>query len=128
VAPWYFFNLTTCPSGWVEFATARGRYIVGLPGGGTLGGGVGTTLTNLENRAAGLHNHGVTDLGHSHVLDLYGTADSAGFSGIFDSASPAIAGAFMTDDAVTNISIQNNTGTVAGTNAPYIQLLVCQKG
>ena len=35
------FNLGTCPSGWSEFTDGEGRYIVGMPQGGTLGGMVG---------------------------------------------------------------------------------------
>lgn len=26
-----YFDMTSCPSGWTEFTTARGRYIAGLP-------------------------------------------------------------------------------------------------
>src|SRR5688500_7198572 len=42
-----FFNLAACPSGWTELTGARGRYLVGVPSGGTLGGTAGTALTNL---------------------------------------------------------------------------------
>jgi hypothetical protein len=31
-----FFNLATCPPGWTELVSARGRYLVGLPSAGTL--------------------------------------------------------------------------------------------
>ena len=37
-----FFNLASCPAGWSELAAAQGRYLVGVPGGGTLGGTSGT--------------------------------------------------------------------------------------
>ena len=50
-----FFNLGTCPPGWTEHTAARGRTVIGLPAGGTLGGASGTPLSNLENR---LHTHG----------------------------------------------------------------------
>jgi len=40
-----FFNLASCPQGWRELTSARGRYIVGLPAGGTLGATVGTALS-----------------------------------------------------------------------------------
>ena len=102
-----FFNLTACPSGWSEITAARGRYLVGLPLGGTLGGSAGTPLSNVENRAVGRHNHQIpltTDLGFGFVNG------PENFGGIQ-------AGTMTTADA----------GTVVGTNAPYLQLLVCRK-
>ena len=48
-----FFDLASCPSGWSELTAARGRYLVGLPSGGTLSGTAGTAPTNLENRPVG---------------------------------------------------------------------------
>lgn len=101
-----FFNLATCPSGWTAMAAAQGRYLVGLPSGGTLAGTQGTELSNLENRATGKHNHSITIWGSSGGGNvLMATAGVQGF------------GTWDTQDA----------GSVAGTNAPYIQLLVCQK-
>jgi len=52
-----FYNGTSCPSGWTELTSARGRYLVGLPLSGTLAGTAGTALSNLENRPVGQHNH-----------------------------------------------------------------------
>jgi hypothetical protein len=60
-----FFDLTVCPNGWTEIATAQGRSIVGRPTGGTLGGTVGTALSNLESRA------------HSHVIDPPSSSSSS---------------------------------------------------
>src|SRR4051794_33055038 len=37
-----FFDLASCPDGWSSFDSARGRYLVGLPSGGTAGAAVGT--------------------------------------------------------------------------------------
>ncbi len=51
-----YFDLAACPAGWTELTAARGRTIVGLPSGGTLGGTQGTALTNLEART---HDHGL---------------------------------------------------------------------
>jgi hypothetical protein len=119
-----FFNLATCPNGWSELTTARGRYLVGLPSGGTLTATAGTALTDLENRAVGQHNHGITDPGHSHVIQGGGsTHEVESGNGSFPG------GPWVLRDALTNttgITI-NNAGSVAGTNAPYLQLLVCQK-
>jgi hypothetical protein len=76
-----FFNSPGCPLGWSELTAALGRYIVGRPGGGTLGGTRGTALTNLENRAVGQHNHGVTAEGTArgdHDHGGGGTSTTAG--------------------------------------------------
>jgi hypothetical protein len=125
-----FFNLPACPSGWTELTAARGRYIVGLPVGGTLAGTAGTALTDLESRAVGQHTHGVTDPAHSHFFGIdQGATDASSQVGEFqDTAEPTIfSDVDQTSLASTGITI-NNAGTVAGTNSPYIQLLVCQKG
>lgn len=78
------FDLASCPPGWSELPAARGRALVGLPAGGTLGGTVGAPLANLENRA---HTHSVdpaaaatTSAGdHLHTVDpISATTSSAG--------------------------------------------------
>ncbi len=115
-----FFNLASCPNGWTELTSARGRYLVGLPSGGTLASTAGTALTNLENRAVGAHAHTVTDPGHSHTY-----SSSVGTSGASNGWTGQATSA-QTSTGMTGITI-GNAGSVAGTNAPYIQLLVCQK-
>jgi len=115
-----FFNMASCPSGWTALTGARGRYLVGLPSGGTLAGASGTVLTDLESRPVGQHNHTITDPGHTHNYSGGGTLLRAS-SGI----NTAIPSAGSTGIANTGISV-DNTG-IAGTNAPYTQLLVCQK-
>jgi hypothetical protein len=123
-----FFNLAACPVGWAELAAAQGRYIVGLPVGGTLAQSVGTALTNGENRPVGQHNHTVNDPGHQHTVDYQSLGGNNG--GIFQSyvaqdpsGTPKT---FLTRTATTGITLQS-AGTVAGTNAPYLELLACQK-
>ncbi len=87
-----FFDLDACPAGWSPLDAARGRAIVGLPTGGTLGGTVGAALGDLENRThthtvdpaaattstTGAHTHTVdpaqvtssaVDLAHTHTVD-----------------------------------------------------------
>ncbi|MBI4424145.1 MAG: hypothetical protein HY554_10485, partial [Elusimicrobia bacterium] len=118
-----FFALASCPTGWTEYTTGRGRYVVGLPGGGALEGTNGTALSNLEDRPVGQHNHGVTDPGHTHnILNSAATNQSGGMSakGNTTSSTPG------TESNTTGVTI-NNAGSVAGTNAPYVQLLACKK-
>ncbi len=117
-----FFNLNTCPSGWTQLTAAQGRFVVGLHTGGSLANTVGTALNNLENRPIGQHGHGVTDPGHVHPAPKVYTA-----SGGTTTAVKTLAGEWSTvSHTVTGITVDDG-GTVAGTNAPYIQLLVCEK-
>lgn len=128
-----FFALSACPAGWDAYAPAQGRYVVGLPTGGTLEGTDGTALTDKEDRPVGQHTHTVDDPGHTHdvevdpILDggnvvaqrVTGTADTqSGF--VKQTVSAKALKAF------TGITIAN-AGLVAGTNAPYVQLLACKK-
>lgn len=139
-----FFNLNSCPSGWNELTDAQGRYLVGLPDGGTLGATVGTALTDSENRSVGSHSHSYSDPGHSHAINDPGhfhyTASVLRRGGTWgdQNGSPAYAsnsiGAY-TDRRGTGIGVNprttgitiNPTGATDGTNAPYLQLLVCEK-
>ncbi|HYN37231.1 MAG TPA: hypothetical protein VEV82_09695 [Actinomycetota bacterium] len=120
-----FFNLSACPSGWTELTAAQGRYLVGLPSGGTLSATVGTALTNGENRAVGQHNHGVYDPGHTHSFGWPVGLTDADYAA-WDLANPLGFETRLTGLSQTGIRI-NNAGSVSGTNAPYLQLLVCQK-
>lgn len=113
----------SCPTGWTEYTTARGRYIVGLVSGGTNGATVGTSLSNTEDRPVGQHTHSVTDPGHTHnIPDDSGGGGGAGatVTGFYD--TPGL----TSGSSTTGITIQNS-GSVAGTNAPYVQLIACQK-
>jgi hypothetical protein len=116
-----FFNLPSCPSGWSELTTARGRYLVGKPSGGTLAGTQGTALTDLENRAVGQHNHSITDPGHVHQYSSDNNMNcGSGCSHLWTGTGKS------SSSSTTGITIDNE-GSVSGTNAPYIQLCVCQK-
>jgi len=121
-----FFNLASCPSGWSELAGAQGRYIVGLPSGGTLGGTVGTALSNQENRAVGQHGHTINDPGHTHSEGQRSTNISVTDDGKSQRTVSRGRKIVATGSSVTGITI-NDAGSVVGTNAPYIQLLTCQK-
>lgn len=78
-----FFNLETCPEGWVEVTALRGRVPLGLPSGGSLGDTLGTGLTDLGTNTitqVPTHAHpsgGLTATAsatsHSHPLSGAGT-------------------------------------------------------
>jgi len=100
------FNLTACPVGWSELVSARGRYLVGSYGSAGVGNSVGQALTPGENRPTGNHTHGYSTLYHSD-----GNAGLQAGAGTLNYVGWSTGG----------------TGTPDGTNAPYIQLLTCQK-
>ncbi len=115
-------TVANIPSGWTEVTAARGRYIVGMPASGTLAGTTGTALTDLENRAVGQHNHTATDAGHVHALAYGGGAGGSyapGMNGESSLSKDTGSGA-----AVITVA---NSGSVAGTNAPFIQYVTMQK-
>jgi len=69
------FVAGSCPTGWSEYTAARGRYVVGLPSGGTQEGTAGTALSNQENRTVGQHTHtfsGSALATHNHTQDAHG--------------------------------------------------------
>ena len=125
-----FYNAsTTCPTGWTEYTEARGRYVVGLPSGGTVTATSGAALSNIENRAVGQHTHAKSDSGHTHTI--YGKRVPSGTSAqitystsLGPDGNVPLTGAIAA--ATTGVTI-TASGTTAGTNAPYIQALVCKK-
>lgn len=116
-----FFNLPVCPAGWTELTAARGRYLLGLPGAGALGAAVGTALSDRENRAAGKHGHAITDPGHSHTVQDPHTIGLGAGPYPYGAAS-----SLETGNSTTGITVNESDGA-SGTNAPYLQFLVCQK-
>jgi hypothetical protein len=124
-----YFDLASCPAGWSDFAAGRGRYFVGVPVGGTPGAAVGTALSDQENRPTGQHTHAVIDPGHVHAVgyDTEQLANTGNTIGGTRMQGGSNSGSENSDLAFTGISIAN-AGAVAGTNAPYLQLLACRKG
>lgn len=120
-----FFNLVSCPTGWSELIGAQGRYLVGKPSGGTQGATVGTALSDQENRAIGRHTHGASDPGHSHSVHG-GQFTGSQFGSIHSWIEYGFGMTGSTGVSSTGVTI-SEAGSVAGTNAPYIQFLICQK-
>ena len=129
-----FFDLAACPAGWTAFDAARGRTLVGLNNGGTRGGTAGTPLGDLEDRAVGQHAHGITDPGHGHSLRGHngslrvpGIAISVAGRSLIDTVVPPSNGVLTgVVPATTGVTV-DPSGSVPGTNAPYVQLLACRK-
>lgn len=142
------FKLTSCPTGWsLMDGTAatpdmRGRYITGLPSGGTLSSTVGTALTAEENRAVGQHNHSVdppstsvsvTDPQHRHGVTVGGGGasadklDNSTNTTETDNNLIALASTGITASVDISSFSSDNSGTVAGTNAPYAEFIFCLK-
>lgn len=137
-----FYDGATCPAGWEEVTDARGRYIVGLNG-GTSGSVIGSSLSNGENRTVGQHNHSASGLGfsgtpvapHSHVMKYEAKPDNPGSGGpmqlfadypltIQTDISTQSGGGHTPAGSITGSTANN--GTITGTNAPYIQFLLCK--
>lgn len=125
-----FFEGTTCPDGWTELVAARGRYVVGLPAGGTVGGTVGTPLANLENRPIGAHSHAILDPGHRHGYTYphiwIVTSIASGHNAMGAGAVDLSQSVYLTNAAVASMTIYE-AGTGVGTNAPYLQMILCEK-
>lgn len=102
------FNEESCPEGWRAFEPGRGRYIVGLTKGGDLGKIIGTELRDQENRSAGRHTHGF---------------DDAPLGG---SVKDGLVGGGYQRRRTESYSTYPNEGP-EGTNAPYVQLLLCER-
>jgi len=119
-----FFNTTTCPTGWNEMQEAVGRYFVAINTTGTLGATAGTALNDSEHRIVGNHTHGITDPTHQHALSGHA---NEGATGLASARSSSGQGQFPLQGAASTGITVNNTGNVSGTNAPYIQVLVCVK-
>ncbi len=107
----------SCPGGFVEETAARGRFIVGTPAAGTLGGTVLSAMTDLQDVT---HQHtvggGEDGSGHFHNDNAYGTG-----------------GTFATGSIVqTNNTTASTTNTrplvsASSTGHPYLQVRLCRK-
>lgn len=103
-------NAKECPAGWQPFKSAQGRYIVGLNENGTLAESVGTALKDKENRPTGNH-------AHKYVNNNVG-GNGGGI---------AEGGSYPRQHSIETTPPLEGSSSVEGTNAPYIQLLMCEK-
>lgn len=146
----FWVSSGSCPSGWAEYTSARGRYIVN---GTSIGTTVGTAIDSngSENRTAGVHGHSasitasISDSAHNHtdsasnhdhdgiIVQMASTNLTTDGGAWVDAMTNAVTTGISLQNANANISASPNltvsapSGAVAGTNAPYIRVLVCQK-
>jgi hypothetical protein len=127
-----YFN-AACPPGWSNFASLEGRYPVGAVTG--YGFPVGTALTALESRAAGVHNHTASSSQgtHSHALAASDNILRTGVGGSDNNFNQGTSGLQVAGASVSTVSagaitttVDNSSG-VTGTNAPYYTLNPCSK-
>lgn len=106
-----YFAQASCPQTWEPVEEARGRYIVGVTPNGRLGHQIGTPLSDGENRPTGAHTH--PQGGWPLHINTPGTNGIQQGSGGASATAPTQTGSV--------------DGAVTGTNAPYVQYLICRK-
>lgn len=138
-----YFDLAVCPEGWSEATNAKGRYIVGTQNSANKNLTVGQALSDGENRAVGQHAHGATQVPHDHAysyltsVGLYSTRINYIWNNDYGYRLPSYQGTlygygyeqYTTGSVIANqpaITV-NSAGSVGGTNAPYVEFLVCRK-
>jgi hypothetical protein len=140
-----FFTGTSCPKGWTDFASnftgypstslsfypvIRGRpaFSTGTFTSSPYSGTSGITqqgLQNFENRPTGQHAHSAS-FNHNHYLGGDDTGDyGAGTNVELSPNNDNSTETTYTDGPIVNNS--SGASGVPGTNAPYYQLLLCQK-
>ncbi len=120
----------SCPEEWTEVTAARGRYLVGVPGGGTIAGVQGTPLTDLEARS------------HGHTVDVWASDLSGTILAyenppgqehtVITTLGPESSNKWMSwhgtlTYASHNMKGKRETTTSVDDTSPYLQLLVCKK-
>ena len=103
------FFTGSCLSGWTEYTTSRGRYIVGMPSGGTINGTVGKAFTSDQQDDT--HTH--TGPSHTHSMPVENAS----------SADVLAAPTTPTNAAGTGATVTAPTSS----QLPYIQLRLCRK-
>jgi len=91
-------------------------------------------LSDQEDRAVGQHGHSatsvITDSGHVHTFRGLGGSNKFDIN-LGEPKLTIYLGGANTASATTGITVATtlaNSGSVASTNAPYIQLITCYKG
>jgi hypothetical protein len=133
------YDGTACPNGWAPLSIATGRSLVGLPSGGTTAGIVGAPLADLENRPVPTHTHTTPPSAtyHAHTnnynIDLYYNVSTGNFGEEpirwywLRSGGNSIQSPQYTTLPSFSTAIVSPAGNGDGTNAPYVQRIICVK-
>lgn len=117
-----FFDGSECPENWSPYANAMGRYVVGLTDGGVSEATVGTALADQEMRSAGEHAHPYTRV-------VLSGNNNSGFK-LSDNGTHLSAREIVRErnsHSEDRDGDGTNDAPVAGTNAPYVQLMACRE-
>lgn len=148
----FWVNSGSCPSGWSYYSAAYGRYIVQRSAGVTGTAGTAIDSNGGANWPAGTHGHtatlsaSISDSAHSHtdsasnhdhdnIIAVAATTNLTNDGGAWQggvsngsSTGVSLQNQNANISASPNLSVTGVTGgATAGTNAPYIRVLVCQK-
>jgi hypothetical protein len=137
----FYTTLFSCPSGSSDQGMSGGFYLTGLLPGDNTVNGIGTYLSDQENRAAGAHTHTVTGVSHYHSISETAhthpyTQYTSAVSNTYQSGVNANI-SFTQGYTTGGTSVTPNVSSVApalslasygvaGTNAPYVQLRLCK--
>jgi len=134
-----------CPSGFTEYTTAQGRYIVGLVLSGTDEATVGTALTAAESRPVGQHTHtasvgiNITFPNHNHTFSdpshYHGSALDFGAevycdddAGCLDGPFTMFTGTYASNTSSSGIGGVSITNASSGTSIAHGDVVVNSSG
>ena len=110
------FATEKCPKDWKLYTPAIGRYIVGAKKGIVVGGTIGNALAPNENRTIRLHSHSTSQFNSQKLTRALEQESS--------DKAPLETVTYSFLDGKVKDSV-GEVGPIAGTNAPYVQLLLC---
>lgn len=141
-----------CPTGWTEYTAARGRFLVGVPLGGTNASATGTALTNLGARTitdvpshlhaidppatvsgtSGNHSHGPPADGKADAYVVYDNAagyvwGASGGTAFSASVNTGAAGSHGHTTDIAQFDSASTGSASVDVTMPYIQLRCCEK-
>ncbi len=116
----------SCPEGWLQEDAYGGRFLVFAPSGGTVGGTVGTALTDRQDRALPTHAHSMSaSTGYPSRADCYWNGVGWADGHFVEDTTVDERGCLHTHSISGTIGAASS-GTTSAV-APYAQLLLCRR-